>query len=371
MTDTLAPSPPTSPPDSRRRWLVLGVLCASVFVVVLDGTIINVALPTLATELGATTSQLQWIVDSYVLVFAGLLMAAGSLGDRVGRKGLMQIGLALFAGFSALAAMSDSPGALIGWRAAMGIGAALMFPATLAILVNVFTAPKERATAIAVWAATAGLAVALGPVTGGFLLEHFWWGSVLMINVPVIAVALVAIALVVPTSRDTTIKRFDPLGTVLSIAGIGTLVWAVIEGPEHGWTSPESVIAFGLAALFIIGFVAWEQHTDHPMLDVTRVLRHALHRRQRRRDVRLLRPVRVRLRGHPVLPVRARLRHAGGRRAHRPVRHLHGVDGAARGEAGGADRHQGRGDRWSRLDGRRVRHRHHDAGRHAVRRDRR
>ncbi|MET0146485.1 MAG: MFS transporter [Ilumatobacteraceae bacterium] len=259
----------STPDAGRRRWLVLAVLCASVFVVVLDGTIVNVALPTLATELDASTSELQWIVDAYVLVFAGLLMAAGSLGDRVGRKGLMQIGLVLFAAFSALAAWSDSAGELIGWRAAMGIGAALMFPATLAILVNVFTAPKERATAIAVWAATAGLAVALGPVTGGFLLEHFWWGSVFMINVPVIAVALAAIGRIVPTSRDPEIKRFDPVGTALSIAGIGTLVWAVIEGPEHGWGSATSISAFALATLLLVGFVAWEQHTDHPMLDVS------------------------------------------------------------------------------------------------------
>ena len=270
MTETVPPVvEAVAGPTDRRRWLVLAVLCASVFVVVLDGTIINVALPTLATELGASTSELQWIVDSYVLVFAGLLIAAGSLGDRVGRKGIMQVGLALFAVFSALAAWSDSPGELIGWRAAMGIGAALMFPATLAILVNVFTAPRERAAAIAVWAATAGVAVALGPVTGGFLLEHFWWGSVLMINVPVIAVALVAIALVVPTSRDTTIKRFDPVGTLASIAGIGTLVWAVIEGPEHGWASTTSIVAFTLATVLLVGFVAWERHTDHPMLDVS------------------------------------------------------------------------------------------------------
>src|SRR5918993_766620 len=205
-----------APPD-RRRWFVLAVLCASVLVVVLDSTIVNVALPTLATELGASTSQLQWIVDAYVLVFAGLLMAAGSLGDRVGRKGVLMAGLALFATFSALGATADSPEALIIWRAAMGIGAALMFPATLAILVNVFTAAKERAVAISVWAATAGLAVALGPVTGGWLLEHFWWGSVLMINVPVVAAAIVAIALVVPTSRDRTIGRFDLPGTLLSI----------------------------------------------------------------------------------------------------------------------------------------------------------
>jgi EmrB/QacA subfamily drug resistance transporter len=258
----------TTPPPTARRWAILAVLCASVFVVVLDGTIVNVTLPTLARDLGASTSDLQWIVDSYVLVFAGLLMAAGSLGDRFGRKGTMQIGLALFAVFSALAAWSGSPGELIAWRAAMGIGAALMFPATLAILVNVFTTPRERAAAIAVWAATAGVAVALGPVTGGWLLEHFWWGSVLMINVPVIAVALVAIALIVPTSRDTTIKRFDPVGTLASIAGVTTLVWAVIEGPEHGWASTTSILAFALAAVLLAGFVAWERRIDHPMLDV-------------------------------------------------------------------------------------------------------
>lgn len=271
MSTTAIATPVAAPPDDRvhrNRWAILAVLCLTVLVVVLDGTIVNVTLPTLVTELGATNSQLQWIVDSYVLVFAGLLIAAGSIGDRLGRKGVMQVGLALFGGFSALAALSDSPGELIGWRAAMGIGAALLFPATLAILVNVFTEPKERAAAISVWAATAGIAVAVGPVTGGFLLEHFWWGSVLMINVPIVAIAIFAIGRIVPTSRDTTIHRFDPLGTVLSIAGIGVLVWAVIEGPEHGWASATSLGAFALAAALIAGFVAWERHIDHPMLDV-------------------------------------------------------------------------------------------------------
>ena len=267
MSDaTIAGSPAGA---TRSRWIVLAVLCASVFVVVLDGTIINVALPTLARELDASTSELQWIVDSYVLVFAGLLMAAGSIGDRFGRKGVMQIGLVLFAVFSGFAAFSGSAGELIIWRALMGVGAALMFPATLAILVNVFRAPKERAIAIAIWAATSGVAVALGPVTGGWLLEHFWWGSVLMINVPVIAVALVAIARVVPTSRDTTIARFDPVGTLASIAGITALVWAVIEGPAHGWLSTTSMLAFGLAAVLLAGFVWWERRIDHPMLDVS------------------------------------------------------------------------------------------------------
>lgn len=253
----------------ERRWAILAVLCVSLFVVVLDGTIINVALPTLSRDLDASTSQLQWIVDAYVLVFAGLLMAAGSLGDRFGRKGMMQLGLAMFALFSALAAWSGSAGELITWRAAMGVGGALMFPATLAILVNVFTEPKERATAISIWAATTGLAVALGPMAGGWLLEHFWWGSVLIANVPIVAAALVAIALVVPTSKDTAIERFDPVGVVASVAGIGILVWAVIEGPSHGWLSTTSLVAFALAALVLTGFVAWERRSSHPMLDVS------------------------------------------------------------------------------------------------------
>ncbi len=268
---SLAVAPVASPPEPavhQHRWRILAVLCLTVFVIVLDGTIVNVALPTLVRELGATNSQLQWIVDSYVLVFAGLLIAAGSIADRFGRKGVMQTGLVLFGSFSALAALSDSPGELIAWRAAMGAGAALLFPATLAILVNVFTDERERAGAIAVWAATAGVAVALGPVTGGFLLEHFWWGSVLMINVPVVAVALIAIARIVPTSRDATIHRFDPVGTVASIAGIGVLVWAVIEGPEHGWTSPTSLAAFAAAGALLAGFVVWERRIDHPLLDV-------------------------------------------------------------------------------------------------------
>ena len=256
------------PNRSRSPWLILAVLCASVFIIVVDGTIVNVALPTLVRELGATTSQLQWIVDAYVLVFAGLLMAAGSIGDRFGRKGTLMTGMAAFGTTSVLAALSTTPGQLIGWRAAMGIGAALIFPATLALLVNVFTDARQRAIAISIWAATSGLAVALGPVSGGFLLEHFFWGSVFLVNVPVIVVAMIAIWRVVPTSRDTTIHRFDPLGIGLSIAGVTVLVWAVIEGPKHGWLSPTSLVAFALAAVLLAAFVRWERAIDHPMLDV-------------------------------------------------------------------------------------------------------
>lgn len=252
----------------RRRWLILGVLCLSVFVIVIDGTIINVALPTLVRELGATTSQLQWVVDAYTLVFAGLLLAAGSLGDRFGRKGFLIAGMALFGLFSALGALATSPDQLIAARGAMGIGAALIFPATLAILVNVFRNPAERPKAIAVWAATSGLSVALGPVTGGFLLEHFWWGSVLMVNVPIVVIAIVLIARFVPTSRDETIQRFDPAGMVLSIVGVSLLVWAVIEGPTHGWLSATSIIAFAVALVLLTAFILLERRISHPMLDV-------------------------------------------------------------------------------------------------------
>ncbi|MEQ1704111.1 MAG: MFS transporter, partial [Ilumatobacteraceae bacterium] len=172
-TDSLDPPAARQP---RSPWLIHTVLCTTVFIIVVDGTIVNVALPTFVRELGATTSQLQWIVDAYVLVFAGLLMAAGSIGDRYGRKGVLQIGLAVFALTSVFASMADSAGSLIAWRAAMGVGGALIFPATLALLVNVFTVPRQRAVAISVWAATSGLAVALGPVSGGLLLKYFSWG---------------------------------------------------------------------------------------------------------------------------------------------------------------------------------------------------
>ena len=257
-----------STPTRSNRWLTLAVLCLSVFVIVVDGTITNVALPTIQRTLGSSISDLQWIVDAYILVFAGLLIACGSLGDRLGRKGLLQVGMVVFAGCSAMAGWADSSGSLIFWRAAMGIGAALIFPATLATVVNIFTVPKERAVAISIWSATSGLAVALGPISGGLLLEHFWWGSVFFVNVPVIAVAMLLIAFFVPTSRDPHVPRFDPVGIVLSIAAVSVLTWAVIEGPHHGWLSTSSIGAFAMAVVAFIGFIAWERRSDHPMLDV-------------------------------------------------------------------------------------------------------
>ena len=252
----------------RRRWWILVVLALSVFLVVVDNTIVNVALPTLSRDLGASTTDLQWIVDAYSLVFAGLLLAAGGLGDRLGRKGTMQIGLIIFAVMSVLGAFAANSAQLIAARGAMGIGAALVFPATLAILTNVFTDPTERAKAIGAWSAVSGMAVAFGPVTGGFLLEHFWWGSIFLVNVPIVAIALIAGWFLVPTSRDPESGRFDWVGTVLSILAVGLLVYTVIEGPHAGWNSLETIGGFIGAALLLAGFVWYELRLEHPLLDV-------------------------------------------------------------------------------------------------------
>ncbi len=253
----------------RRRWAILAVLGLSVFLVVVDNTIVNVALPTLSRELDAGTSQLQWIVDSYSLVFAGLLLAFGSLGDRYGRKGALQIGLVLFGLTSVAAAFSGSATGLITARAAMGVGAALVFPATLAILTNVFTDPTERAKAIGVWSAISGLAVALGPLTGGYLLEHFWWGSIFLVNVPIVLTALVLGHRLVPTTKDPDAGRLDPLGLVLSISAIALLVYTVIEAPHRGWTDPVTIASFAVFAVLFVTFVLWERRRHDPMLDVT------------------------------------------------------------------------------------------------------
>jgi DHA2 family multidrug resistance protein-like MFS transporter len=252
----------------RRRWLILGVLALSVFLVVVDNTIVNVALPTLSRELDASISELQWIVDAYALVFAGLLLLGGGLGDRLGRKGAMQIGLVVFGITSLLGALSTSSTQLIAARGAMGIGAALVFPATLAILTNVFTDPVERAKAIGAWAAVSGLAVAFGPIVGGFLLEHFSWSSVFYVNIPIVLVALVAGAIVLPTSKDPSQGRFDVVGTLLSIGGVGLLVLTVIEGPRWGWGSPTTIAGFVVSAALLVAFVLWELRASKPLIDV-------------------------------------------------------------------------------------------------------
>ncbi|MGI8810270.1 MAG: MFS transporter [Acidimicrobiales bacterium] len=251
-----------------RRWWTLAVMCLSLMVIGVDNTILNVALPTLVRDLDATTSQLQWIVDSYTLVFAGLLLTAGSLGDRFGRRRGLSIGLLVFGAGSVASALAGSAEQLIATRALMGIGGALIMPATLSIISNVFTVPAERARAIAVWAGFSAMGIAIGPLSGGWLLEHFWWGSVFMVNIPIVGLALTGGRLLVPESKDPSPPGLDPIGALLSIAGLVTLVWAIIEAPALGWTDPTTLAAFGAAAVLIGGFVAWERHSDHPMLDV-------------------------------------------------------------------------------------------------------
>ena len=268
MPDAVAPHEPAiDPAIHQRRWAILAVLCTSLMIVIIGNTALNVAIPRLAEDLDASTTDLQWMVDSYALVFAGLLFTAGTIGDRFGRKGALQVGLVLFLGGTLVAAVGDSSSQVIAGRALMGLAAAFVMPSTLSILTNVFPA-HERARAIGVWAGISGGGAALGPVASGFLLEHFWWGSVFLVNVPVIVVAIVAGHLLVPTSRDPEQPPLDLPGAVLSIAGLGLLVYGIIEGPIHGWRSGGSLLVFGAAAV-ILALFAWRELTArHPMLDL-------------------------------------------------------------------------------------------------------
>jgi EmrB/QacA subfamily drug resistance transporter len=251
----------------RRRWATLCVLSLSLIVIGLDNTILNVALPTLVRELGATQSQLQWMVDAYILVFAGLLLTMGALGDRYGRKLALTAGLVIFGLSSVAAAFADSANALIAARAVMGVGGALIMPSTLSIITNVFSGP-ERGRAIAAWAAVAGLGIILGPVLGGWLLENYWWGSVFLINVFVVAAAIVLGYFLIPESKDPAATPLDPVGAGLSIVGLVALVYAIIEAPAKGWTDPIVLAAFGAAAVLIVVFLWWESRVEHPMLQL-------------------------------------------------------------------------------------------------------
>ncbi|MFI5836517.1 MFS transporter [Micromonospora sp. NPDC051300] len=253
-----------------RRWAILGVLVISLLVVVLDNTILNVALRTLADPvhgLGASQGELEWAINSYTLVFAGLLFTFGVLGDRLGRRRFLILGLALFGLASLLSAYAQDPGQLIAARALMGVGGAAIMPVTLSIISNVFD-PRERGRAIGVWAGAVGLAVAIGPVLGGALLEHYWWGSVFLINVPVVAVGVLLVALLVPESRDPSPGRVDLLGVLLSVVGLVALTYGIIDGGEHGFGRPQVWVSI-VGGLAVLGwFVAHELRSDHPSLDV-------------------------------------------------------------------------------------------------------
>jgi EmrB/QacA subfamily drug resistance transporter len=252
----------------HRRWVILPVLCLSLVVIVLDNTIVNVALPSLARAdgLGATQSQLQWIVDAYVVVFAGLLLSAGSIGDRFGRYRFLTAGLVVFGISSVLSAWAGDADVLIATRILMGIGAALIMPSTLSILTNVFLDPAERGKAIGIWAGISALGVGVGPVFGGFLLEHFWWGSIFLVNVPLVVLALGLGYLLLPESRDPAAPRLDLLGATLSITALVALLWAMIEAPSRGWTSGSVLAADAAGVVLLVTFLLWERRSPHPML---------------------------------------------------------------------------------------------------------
>ncbi len=253
----------------RRRPLILASLLLAAFAINLDTTIVNVALPTLVRELHASNTQLQWVVDAYNLVFAALLLAAGSLSDRVGRKGMLLSGLAVFGLASLAGGLTTTPGQLILARCFMGLGAAMVFPATLSLISNVFTERTERARAIGLWGATAGVAIALGPIIGGWLLQRFSWASIFFAMVPVAMLGAALVASSVPTSRDPHAPRSDRIGFLLSTAAMALLIYTIIEAPDHGWSSARTIAGFAAVIVLFGAFVAWERRTAEPMLDLS------------------------------------------------------------------------------------------------------
>jgi EmrB/QacA subfamily drug resistance transporter len=252
----------------RSKPMILTALLLAAFAINLDTTLVNVALPTLVRELHATTSQLQWVVDAYNLVFAALLLTSGSLSDRTGRKGMLLTGLAVFGIASVIGGFTTSPAQLIAARSVMGLGAAMIFPATLSLITNVFTGRAERARAIGLWGANAGIAIALGPIVGGWLLEHFTWASIFIAMGPVAAAGALLVAVSVPTSKSTDAAAMDAPGLVLSTAAMALLVFTIIEAPSYGWGSARSVAGFLVSAALLAAFVGWEHRAASPMLDV-------------------------------------------------------------------------------------------------------
>lgn len=262
---------PESPVETRvyaRRWWTLGVLCLSLVLIGLDNTVLNVALPTIQRTFSATAAELQWTVDAYVLVFAGLLLTMGALGDRFGRARALQIGLVIFGASSLTAPLATQMSHLIAVRVAMGIGGALIMPSTLSVIANVFP-PGERAKAITIWAGVSGLGVGLGPLVGGLLIENFAWSSVFLLNVPIVLVALLLGLVLVPESRDPSGARLDLPGAILSIGAVSALVYGIIEAPAAGWTDPLILGSFAVAVVLGLAFAWRETHTAAPMLDLS------------------------------------------------------------------------------------------------------
>ncbi|MFB6484911.1 MFS transporter, partial [Streptomyces virginiae] len=261
---TAAPVPARNP----RRWVILGVICLAQLVVLLDNTVLNLAIPALTEDLGASTTDIQWMINAYALVQSGLLLTAGSLSDRYGRKKALITGLVAFGLCSTAAAFSASSGQLIAARAGMGIGGALLMTTTLAVIMQVFDG-EELPKAIGMWGAVSSLGFAGGPLVGGVLLAHFWWGSIFLINIPVALIGGLAVAKLVPESKNPLGKRPDLVGAVLSTVGMVGVVFAIISGPEHGWTSVSVLVSALVGLASLTAFVRWELHVPAPMLDMS------------------------------------------------------------------------------------------------------
>src|SRR5258708_6527169 len=256
----------------RSKAMILSALLLAAFAVNLDTTLVNVALPSLVRELHATTTQLQWVVDAFNLAFAALLLTFGSLSDRFGRKGMLLAGLTVFGAASLVGGFTTSPAQLIAARAVMGLGAAMTFPASLSLISNVFTQRRERARAIGLWGAIAGVAIALGPIVGGWLLESFSWTSICIAMAPVAAAAIALVAVSVPASKNQDTAPVDLAGLLLSATTMGLLVFTIIEAPDYGWTSVRSLLGFAVSAVLLAAFIGWERRVAHPRLGV-RLLR--------------------------------------------------------------------------------------------------
>ncbi|WP_405821344.1 MFS transporter [Streptomyces sp. NBC_00838] len=262
-----ATPPPPVPGRHPQRWLILGVICLAQLTVLIDNTVLSVAIPSLTTELHASTADVQWMINAYSLVQSGLLLTAGNAADRYGRKKMLVTGLALFGIGSLAAGLAQSSGQLIAARAGMGVGGALLITTTLAVIVQVFD-DEERVRAIGLWSTVSSLGFAAGPLLGGFVLDRFWWGAIFLINIPVVVIGLAAVVALVPESMSNQGARPDLLGALLSVIGMTSVVYAIISGPDHGWTSGQVLLPAVLGVLVVGAFALWELRVPHPMLDM-------------------------------------------------------------------------------------------------------
>ena len=247
---------------------ILGTCCMSLLIVSMDATIVNVALPAIRTDLNASVSSLQWVIDIYTLVLASLLMVSGATADRYGRKRLFQIGLVTFAIGSLACSLAPSVGVLIAARALQAVGGSMLNPVAMSIITQIFVDPRERARAIGVWGSVVGISMAAGPIVGGVLIDTIGWRAVFWINLPICLIAIVLTAILVPESRSPIVRTLDPVGQALAMIALGGAVYGLIEGPGHGWGSPRTVIVFAVAAVAFVGFVLWERRHDDPFIDL-------------------------------------------------------------------------------------------------------